>query len=221
MGPDAMLFVFWMLSFKPAFSLSSFTFIKRLFNSSSFSAIRVVSSAYLRLLIVLLAILILACALSSPAYKLESDNTKEVIPLLWSFRTPCQASQPGDLTKGLGIPREPDFEGQQDFIKDFHRTGGSRDSCLGQYKQNLCTPRLRGKEQWFQETEPKYLLVLAGLLWRSGLAGAYHRDGGLAAAVWEGPLWCKPSWRSPWIWRLGCLRSENYQRGSPTPPINR
>ena len=27
MGPDAMIFVFWMLSFKPTFSLSSFTFI--------------------------------------------------------------------------------------------------------------------------------------------------------------------------------------------------
>ena len=38
--------VFWMLSFKPTFSLSSFTFIKRLFSSSSLSAIRVVSSAY-------------------------------------------------------------------------------------------------------------------------------------------------------------------------------
>ena len=45
MGPDTMIFVFWMLSFKPTFSLSSFTFIKRLF-SSSLSAIRVVSSAY-------------------------------------------------------------------------------------------------------------------------------------------------------------------------------
>ena len=37
-----------MLSFKPTFSLSSFTFIKRLFSSSSLSAIRVVSSVYLR-----------------------------------------------------------------------------------------------------------------------------------------------------------------------------
>ena len=46
MGPDAMIFIFWMLSFKPAFSLSSFTFIKRLFSSSSLSAIRVVPSAY-------------------------------------------------------------------------------------------------------------------------------------------------------------------------------
>ena len=50
MGLDAMIFIFWMLSFKPSFSCSSFTFIKRLF-SSSLSAIRVVSSAYLRLLI--------------------------------------------------------------------------------------------------------------------------------------------------------------------------
>ena len=51
MGPDAMILVFWMLSFKPTFSLTSFTFIKRLFSSSSLSAIRVVSSAYLRFLI--------------------------------------------------------------------------------------------------------------------------------------------------------------------------
>ena len=57
LGQNAMIFIFWMLTFKPAFSLSSFTFIKRLF-TSSFSAIRVVSSAYLRLLILLPAILI-------------------------------------------------------------------------------------------------------------------------------------------------------------------
>ena len=50
-----------MLSFKPNFSLSSFTFIKRLF-SSSLSTIKVMSSAYLRLLIFLLEILIQACA---------------------------------------------------------------------------------------------------------------------------------------------------------------
>ena len=45
MGPDAMIFIFWMLSFKLAFSLSSFSLIKRLFRSSSLSAMRVVSSA--------------------------------------------------------------------------------------------------------------------------------------------------------------------------------
>ena len=56
MGPGAMILVFWMLSFKPTFSHCCFSFIKRLFSSSSLSAIRVVSSAYLRLLIFLLAI---------------------------------------------------------------------------------------------------------------------------------------------------------------------
>ena len=74
MGPDAMILVFWMLSFKPTFSLSSFPFIKRLFSSSSLSVkththnIMVVSSAYLRLLIFLLAILIPAYASSSLAF---------------------------------------------------------------------------------------------------------------------------------------------------------
>ena len=58
MGPDAMILVILMLSFKPTFSLSSLTFIKRLFSSSSISAIRVVSSVYLRLLIFLLKIMI-------------------------------------------------------------------------------------------------------------------------------------------------------------------
>ena len=68
MGLDAMSLVFQMLSFKPAFSLSSFTLIKRLFSFSSLSAIRVVSSACLRLLIFLPEILIPACASSSPAF---------------------------------------------------------------------------------------------------------------------------------------------------------
>ena len=68
MVPEAMILVFRMLSFKPTFSLSSFTFIKRLFSSSSPSAIRVVSSAYLRLLIFLPAILIPVCSSSSLAF---------------------------------------------------------------------------------------------------------------------------------------------------------
>ena len=67
MGLDAMIFIFWMLNFKPAFLLSSFTSNKRLF-SSLLSAVRMVSSMYLRLLLFLPAILILACASSSPAF---------------------------------------------------------------------------------------------------------------------------------------------------------
>ena len=68
MGQDAMTFIFWMLGFKPAFSLSSFNFIKRLFSFSLLSAIRAVSSAYLMLLIFLPAVLILACVSSCPAF---------------------------------------------------------------------------------------------------------------------------------------------------------
>ena len=68
MGLDAIILGFWMLSFKPTFSLSSLTLIKRLFSSSSLSAIRVVSSAHLRLLIFVLAILIPTCDSSSPAF---------------------------------------------------------------------------------------------------------------------------------------------------------
>ena len=101
MGPDAMIFVFWMLSFKTAFSLFSFTFIESLFSSSSLSAIRVVSPAYLRLLIFLPAILIPACASSSPAflmmyystYKLnkQDDNIQpSCTPFpIWNQFIPC------------------------------------------------------------------------------------------------------------------------------------
>ena len=91
---------FPMLSFKPVFSLLSFTFIKRLLSSSLLSAIGVVSSAYLRLLIFLLAILIPACVSSSPvflmmcsAYKLnkQGDNIQPWCTpfLIWSKSIPC------------------------------------------------------------------------------------------------------------------------------------
>ena len=110
MGLDVMILVFWMLSFKPAFSFSSFTFIKRLFSFSSLSAIRVVSSAYLRLLIFLMAVLIPACASSSPAflmmysaYKLNKQD-ENIEPwctpfLIWnqsvvSYPVPTVASWP-------------------------------------------------------------------------------------------------------------------------------
>ena len=91
MGLDVMILVFWMLSFKLAFSLSSFTFIKRLFSTSSLSAIRVVSSAYyLRLLLFLPAILIPAFASFSPVFFMmysacklnkQGDN-------IWPWHTP-------------------------------------------------------------------------------------------------------------------------------------
>ena len=67
-----------MLSFKPDFSLSSFTLMKRLFSSSSLSAIRVVSSEYLRLLILIFlpAILISACHSSSQTFHMMYTTYK-------------------------------------------------------------------------------------------------------------------------------------------------
>ena len=98
---DCMPWSQFLLSFKPTFSLSSFTFIKRLFRPSLLSAIRVVSSAYLRLLIFLQAILIPACASSSPvflmmysAYKLnkQGDNIQPLrtpFPIWNESVAPC------------------------------------------------------------------------------------------------------------------------------------
>ena len=83
-GPHAMIFFFWILSCKPAFSLSSFTLIKRVFNST-LSAIRVVSSAYLRLWIFLQETLILACASSSPIFYMMYSAGWQYTALMYSF----------------------------------------------------------------------------------------------------------------------------------------
>ena len=81
--------LFLIFSFKLAFSLSSFTPIKRFFSSSSFSATRVLWLANLRLLIFLPAIYISACNSSSPAllimwsaYKLNMVTTDSPVILL-------------------------------------------------------------------------------------------------------------------------------------------
>ena len=99
---------FWMLNFKPAF-----TFLKRIFICSLLSAIWVVSSAYLRLLIFLLAISISACASSSlaflmmySAYKLnkQGDNIEPChtpFPILNQFIVSCLTPFLFDLHTGF------------------------------------------------------------------------------------------------------------------------
>ena len=94
MGLDTMSLVFWMLSFKPPFSLSSFTFIKRLFSSSLFChKLGVICGS--ELLIFLPAILSPAYASSSlafhmmySAYKLNKQETIYIRDvLLFQFET--------------------------------------------------------------------------------------------------------------------------------------
>ena len=75
-GIRGLVLSFCILSFMPAFSLSSFTIFKRLFSSSSLSAIRVVSFVYLGLLIFLPAVLISVYVWSSPAFLMVSSAYK-------------------------------------------------------------------------------------------------------------------------------------------------
>ena len=89
-GAGCRIFIFWILSFKPTFSLSPFTFIKRLFGSSSLSARRVVSSVHLRLLIFLQAILIPACASTSPVFCM--------------MHSACKLNKQGDNIQAWGTP---------------------------------------------------------------------------------------------------------------------
>ena len=117
--------LFWMLSLKPAFSLSSFTLINRLFSFSLLYAIRVVSSAYLKLLMFLPANWIPVCKSSSPAFFMihsakklnkQSDNIQvrcTPFPILNQLLVPCQvlivASWPAHRllrrqARWLGIP---------------------------------------------------------------------------------------------------------------------
>ena len=100
MGLDAKILVFWIWSFKLTFSL--YSFIKRLFSSSLLSAIRVVSSAYMRLLIFLPAILIPACASSSPAFlMMYSAAAAKLFQLCPTLCDPIDGSPPGSSVPGI------------------------------------------------------------------------------------------------------------------------
>ena len=88
------LLLLLIFSFKPTFSLSSLTLINSLFSSSSLYAIIVVSFAYLKLIVFLLANLIPACNSSRPAfilmcsvYKLNKQGDNNTA-LFYSFLNP-------------------------------------------------------------------------------------------------------------------------------------
>ena len=98
MGPDAMILVFLMLSFKPAFSLCSFTFIKRLVRFPFCHLRGIICN--LKLLIFLLPVLIPACDSSNlafhmmySAYKINKQGTIYNLDILLSnfepVRFPC------------------------------------------------------------------------------------------------------------------------------------
>ena len=69
-------------------------------------------------------------------HKLENNNTKDALPLLWRFWTLCQAPQPGDLTKGLGIPRESSPKGKQNSITGLPQVWGKQ--SVQSWKERKC-----------------------------------------------------------------------------------
>ena len=102
---------FWMLSFNPVFSLSSFTFIKKVF-SSSLSALTVAASTYLRLFIFLLEILITAWGSYSPAFhmmysaKKLNKQSDSILPWSTSFPIWNQSVVPYPV---LTVYSEPEY----------------------------------------------------------------------------------------------------------------
>ena len=100
------------------------------------------------------------------------------------FLNPMSSFQPGDPTKGLGIPRETGLD-----YRTSRGLGETETPILEGTNKILNTPRPRGEEQWPQRRlNQNYLLVLEGLLWRCGLARAYHRCWGTQSSLGVNPL---------------------------------
>ena len=142
MGPDAMILVFWMLSFKPSFLLTSFTSIKELF-SSSLSAIRVGSSEYLRLLLLLRAVLIPACASCSPAFLMMCSAYK-LIKQANNIQPWCP---PFPIWNQSVVPYPVLLLPDTDFSRD--RSGGLVFSPLKEFSTVYCCPHSQNHCRWW------------------------------------------------------------------------
>ena len=79
MGPDALILGFWMLSFKPTLSLSSFTFIRRLFSSSSLLFHLALCDSHGPLTT------LLSAPKFFPLFLLQRQSVKDIITWFWSL----------------------------------------------------------------------------------------------------------------------------------------
>ena len=132
-------------------------------------------------------------------HNLENNNIKEVLPLLWRFWALYQASQPGDLAKGLGLPREPDFGVQWNLLAGLSQDKGKQGlhSWRAQTKSCVCQDpgeRSSGPTgDWASPTCWCWRVSCGGEGWQWLAMGT----GLLGAVVLVGAPWCKSSWRSP------------------------
>ena len=133
LGPDVFIFVFGMLSFKPTFFTLLFHIHQEALNFSSVYAIRVVSSAYLKLLIFLPAILIPACASSNQAFHMMYSACKLIKQgdnmhpwhtpfLVWSQSVvPCPVLTPASWPLNRFLRRQVRRSGISISFRIFHR----------------------------------------------------------------------------------------------------
>ena len=149
-------------------------------------------------------------------HKLENNNTK-VFQWLWRLWASCQASQPWGSRKGIGNPQGTWlWSPSGSNYRSSTALGETETPLLKGINKILYAPRHRGKEQWLHRKLNQTYLLRVGEspveVWVGSAAGM----GALAAAVLEGALWHKPSWRSPltlpyspYSSELGRLRPNN------------
>ena len=121
-------------------------------------------------------------------HRLENNNTKEVLILLWRFWIPHQSSQTGDLTKELGTPREYGLGGHWDLIISLPVDWGKQRLQSWRAKTTFfffCSYR-RG-EVTSQETEP-----VTSWCWRVPHGGVGQQGLTTGTGHWKVPLGVNP-----------------------------
>ena len=109
--------------------------------------------------------------------KLQRAQQKAMY-FIWSHRVSLD-----NLAKGVRIPGNLTLKVSRIWLQNFHRNGEKQ--TLGGHKQNLCA------HQWpHRRLSQTWLWVFEGLLWRRGLAVAYHIYRGTGSI-------------NPWRWVLG------------------
>ena len=116
-------------------------------------------------------------------HRLENKNAKAIgNKIANAISHCCEDSEPLVRLSSLVI-QQRDWESPGSLAGfDYRTPKGLRETetpVLEGTNKILCTPRPRGEEQRpCRRLNQNYLLVLEGILWTHGSAGAHHRDGG-------------------------------------------
>ena len=126
-------------------------------------------------------------------HKQENINTKKQksSPTVVNVLAPHQASQPGDLTLGLGIPRESGLEGQWDLIIGLPQDWGKQRLQSWRAQTKFCAHQdSEERSSDPVETEPKPPASVGGPPVEAWVS---------RGSSWEWGHWQQQSWK----WTLG------------------